>query len=48
MPLSSSAAASAPSHGSQGVVLELRVPSQLDAAARDRLELHVVAHYPIE
>lgn len=35
-------------HGSQGVVLELHVPSLLDARARDRLELRVAARYPIE
>lgn len=35
-------------HGSQGVVLELRVPSLLKAGAAERLELRVAAHYPIE
>lgn len=35
-------------HGSQGVVIELQVPSLLDAGSRDRLELRVAAHYPVE
>lgn len=35
-------------HGSQGVVIELRVPSLLDAGSRDRLELRVAARYPVE
>lgn len=35
-------------HGSQGVVIELRVPSLLDGVARERLELRVAARYPIE
>lgn len=35
-------------HGSQGVVIELRVPSLLDAASPERLELRVAARYPIE
>ena len=35
-------------HGTQGVVLELRLPSLVDAAARERLEVRVAARYPID
>lgn len=35
-------------HGTQGVILELRVPSLIDAAGRQRLEVRVGARYPID